>query len=123
MSRKNPDAAKRAKKKHQKTLKRAHQLARRREAQEHQARQRHAHVHDPLAGWVPQLEGVQGLARRLETTFFEAARLTDRPELPAEVWSPQRVRGLPTEELVRRLGALGLVANEAGFRETFAQDE
>jgi tetratricopeptide (TPR) repeat protein len=122
MSRKDLRAAKRAKKKHQKALKRAQQLARRREAHEQEARQRHALLHDPLAGWVPQVEGIQGLAHRLKATFFQAARLTDRPGLPAEVWSPQRVRSLPTEELVRRLGALGIVANEAAFRDMFAQD-
>jgi tetratricopeptide (TPR) repeat protein len=122
MRRKDPGAAKRAKKKHQKALKRAQQLARRREAQEQRARQWHARRHDPLAGWAPQVEGIQGLAHRLGTTFFEAARMTDRSGLPEAVWSPQRVRSLPTEELVRRLGTLGIIAHETGFRETFAQD-
>jgi hypothetical protein len=122
MSRKDPSAARRARKKHQKALKRAQQLARRRDAQERKARQRHARLHDPLEGWLPQLEGLQGLALRRDRTFFEAARLADDVDLPEPVWSLQRVRALSTEALGHRLAALGIVTHETDFRETFAAD-
>lgn len=121
MSRKTPGTAKRAKKKHQKALKRSQKLDLRHESRERQARREPARSHDPLEDWAPQEEGIHGLALRLETPHFVAARLADRLELPPEVWAPKRVSALSTEELVRKLGEMGIAVTQAGFQEAFTQ--
>lgn len=102
-------AAQRAAKKHAKSVKRKKRLA-----------ARPAPV-PPEARWKPAIEGIAGLARRMDVDRHVAATLADqmykageRPDA-AEAWLPSRVDALTTEDLLARLEALGIHTDAETF--------
>lgn len=116
MAKKTP--AQRAKKKHQKEVKRSKKLATR--------PPKGPIVHtppNPLLGWDPATEGVLGLAKRYGISLHAAAQLAERQAgknayAGADgLWLPTRVAALSTEELLTELGARGVHIHEASFVE------
>lgn len=118
MSAKDKGAAARAKKKHEKEKKRADaQAARKREVTSKLTRREE----DPVLGWKALEEGLDGLAARGKVSGFEAAQMAAEvvragAALPDALWTLGRVRMLKTEELVARLGRLGLATTRESLR-------
>jgi len=109
-SNKGGSAGKRGKKKHQKELKRKSKLAPSPAAPPVRVRD-----------WKPEKEGIEGLSRRLRSSYaailYDLTRFTSTAlaDLPAVVWTKPRMFALATSELLARLGALGIAVTEADF--------
>lgn len=110
MAKKSGSSGQRGKKKHQKELKRKSKLARPPAA-------RPVRVPD----WKPEKEGIEGLSRRLRRSFaaiaYDLTRFTSTAlaDLAGVVWTKPRIVALATNEILARLGALGIAATEADF--------
>lgn len=102
-------AAQRAAKKHAKEVKRKKRLAAR------------PAPTTPESRWKPEVEGIAGLARRMDVDRHVAATLAEqlyasgeRPDAAA-AWLPSRVDALSTDALLERLQALGIDADAESF--------
>lgn len=108
------NGAKRAAKKHAKELKRKKKLAGRKAA----ANAREWALEDD---WVPAIEGLEGLAKRLEISVHEAAWVAesiyefDGRDDAADAWLPSRVDARGLEGVVEGLRNRGVVVEEAQF--------
>lgn len=121
MGKNNAAAAHRAKKKHEKDLKRKNVAARKRPETTASA----AVFMPPgrATDWLPVVEGIEGLAARLLLPFYEAAYLpsspffegADRPPLPDAVWTRAKVVALETSDIVARLEELGVTIDREAF--------
>jgi len=106
------DAAKRAAKKHEKEKKRKKKL---------DARPPRVVKQDPVDGWKPAIEGIEGLAHRLEVGSHDAAHLADlvathgRRKDAAVTWLPSKVRALTDAQILAELAARGVVTDESTF--------
>ncbi|MDP2306113.1 MAG: hypothetical protein Q8P18_08795, partial [Pseudomonadota bacterium] len=104
--------AQRASKKHEKEKKRKKKL---------DARPPRAVKRDPVDDWKPGIEGIEGLAHRLEVGSHDAAHLAELVATHGKradaknTWLPGRVRALTTEQIVAELAARGVVTDEATF--------
>lgn len=112
-------AARRAAKKHQKDV------ARRRA----KAARNHAppRVWSPEGNWLPKRDGLEGLARNMDTSFTLAANYAEylhegqgRADA-ALAWLPSRMRALGVEGVVAGLAARGVVTDREGFRSLAAE--
>jgi hypothetical protein len=106
------DAAKRAAKKHEKEKKRKKKL---------EARPPRVVTQDPVDGWKPAIEGIEGLAHRLEVGSHDAAHLADlvathgRRKDAGATWLPSKVRALSDAQILAELAARGVVTDESTF--------
>lgn len=106
------DAAKRAAKKHEKEKKRKKKL---------EARPPRVAKQDPVDAWKPAIEGIEGLAHRMEVGSHDAAHLADlvashgRRADAKQTWLPSKVRALTTEQILAELAARGVTTDEATF--------
>lgn len=114
MAKKTP--AQRAKKKHQKDIKRKKKLAARGPAAPAVLT-----PPNPLTGWHPATEGIAGLAKRFAISGHIAARVAEarvtRPGYAGGemLWIPSRVSALTTEEILAGLAARGVHTDERAF--------
>lgn len=105
-------SAQRAAKKHEKEKKRKKMLL---------TRPSRAPKRDPVDDWKPGLEGIEGLAHRLEVGSHAAAHLAelvathDHRRDAQATWLPGRVRALTTDQILAELAARGVVTDEATF--------
>ncbi|MES2643695.1 MAG: hypothetical protein V4850_29685 [Myxococcota bacterium] len=105
-------SAQRASKKHEKEKKRKKKL---------DARPPRAVKRDPVDDWKPGLEGIEGLAHRLDVGSHDAAHLAElvathgRRADAKNTWLPGRVRALTTEQILAELATRGVVTDESTF--------
>lgn len=73
--------------------------------------------------WAPSIEGLLGLAKKRGIHPHEAAVTADCPgclvgvERPPELWTRPKIGALTTDDILARLGALGVRVDEASFAE------
>lgn len=115
MGKKSGSAGQRGKKKH------AREMARRKAPATRPPAAAAAHVGRSRSGWLPAEEGIEGLVRRLEIHYHEAAHHAAEhagvspAELPGVLVTPARVAALGTPDLLARLGALGVTTDRDAF--------
>ncbi len=106
------DAAKRAAKKHLKEKKRQKKL---------DARPPKRVQEDPVDAWRPVVEGIEGLAHRLDVGSHDAAHLAElvathgRRAEATKTWLPSRVRALTDDEILVGLATRGIVTDKPSF--------
>lgn len=126
MGKKQGSAARRAKKKHQKELKRRKERTKKGPGVAPPALRGGVPLSSLVARrstWDPRREGIEGLmtAEALKS-YYEAALLVDDPECPEDIsirardlWTPSRVAAMQTDEITERLGELGAGTDEGTF--------
>ena len=126
-------AAQRAKKKHQKDTKRKLDVAAKRRSEAERAageaavRAIQKAREDVLREWKPEIEGIHGLAMRSQRNLFETARSLEHlahhgTALPDYLWTVSRVAAMSTEDIVTKLGGIGIETDQARFVSGSKQD-
>jgi hypothetical protein len=115
MGKKSGSAGQRGKKQH------AREMQRRKAPPKRPTAAAAPRVEHSRSGWLPAEEGIEGLVRRLEIHYHEAAHHAAEhagvspAELPSVLVTPARVAALSTPDLLARLGAVGVTTDREAF--------
>jgi hypothetical protein len=124
MGKKHGAAAQRAKKKHEREVKRRRAQSKRRLPTAACVGQAKWRLPGPrLLDWLPAVDGIEGLSAGERMHPYEAARIVEHlswfdlggPKLPDVVWTPSKVAALETPELLARLERFGIRVDARAF--------
>jgi hypothetical protein len=124
MGKKHGAAAQRAKKKHEREVKRRRAQSKRRLSTTARVGQAKWRLPGPrLLDWLPAVDGIEGLAAGERMHPYEAARIVEHlswfelggTKLPDVVWTPSKVAALATAELLAHLERFGIRADARAF--------